>query len=362
VVSRRSVRYGSLLYAAAVHSVRSWSQIDVRITPWSWPPHRRRPNRRQAGHDIHSGLASSTGARSCGRLWSAMPGTVPILQRLPHPMAGHKRRSRRHRQLAQIETPARPGVIARPTPSAEGWFSPHLDRRTREDQPQGTRGDSVHNMWRTPEILWIIPRLLWTVPDRYWALVALAGGTGLRWENAQDSVGTRSTQPPESSGRSGWPKRCPDTSSSKPYPKSRAGRRTVPLPPFVPELLVDHARRFPPAESGYAFTARTGEPLKRGAFRARIRKPSLQRAALSPMLRFHDLRHSYATWLVSDGVPINDVAKVMGHEQTSTTLNRYTHSTSERDRRILASFAAFSLPLIIAAGSENEEDPSEEGS
>ncbi|MFG3691174.1 tyrosine-type recombinase/integrase [Micromonospora sp. NPDC047740] len=49
-------------------------------------------------------------------------------------------------------------------------------------------------------------------------------------------------------------------------------------------------------------------------------------------LRFHDLRHSYATWLVSDGVPINDVAKVMGHEQTSTTLNRYTHSTAERDR------------------------------
>ncbi|MFE7872755.1 tyrosine-type recombinase/integrase [Micromonospora humida] len=61
-------------------------------------------------------------------------------------------------------------------------------------------------------------------------------------------------------------------------------------------------------------------------------------------LRFHDLRHSYATWLVSDGVPINDVAKVMGHEQTSTTLDRYTHSTRDRDRRVLASFAAFSLP------------------
>jgi len=67
-------------------------------------------------------------------------------------------------------------------------------------------------------------------------------------------------------------------------------------------------------------------------------------AGLPIALRFHDLRHSYATWLVSDGVPVNDVAKVMGHEQTSTTLNRYTHSTAERDRRVLASFAAFSLP------------------
>jgi integrase len=30
-------------------------------------------------------------------------------------------------------------------------------------------------------------------------------------------------------------------------------------------------------------------------------------------LRFHDLRHSYATWLVSDNVPINDAQKLLGH-------------------------------------------------
>jgi integrase len=40
--------------------------------------------------------------------------------------------------------------------------------------------------------------------------------------------------------------------------------------------------------------------------------------------KFHDLRHCYATWLVSDGVPVNVVQAVMGHEQASTTLNRYT--------------------------------------
>ena len=37
-------------------------------------------------------------------------------------------------------------------------------------------------------------------------------------------------------------------------------------------------------------------------------------------MRFHDLRHSYATWLVSDGVPVNIVSRLMGHEQISTTL------------------------------------------
>jgi integrase len=39
----------------------------------------------------------------------------------------------------------------------------------------------------------------------------------------------------------------------------------------------------------------------------------------------HDLRHSYATWLVYSGVPVNEVAETMGHSRSSTTLNRCTH-------------------------------------
>lgn len=64
-------------------------------------------------------------------------------------------------------------------------------------------------------------------------------------------------------------------------------------------------------------------------------------------LRFHDLLHSYATWLVSAGAPINDVRAAMGHEQASTTLDRYTHRQDEYDRRILVALskaAAFSPP------------------
>ncbi|MBN1461485.1 MAG: tyrosine-type recombinase/integrase, partial [Armatimonadetes bacterium] len=123
----------------------------------------------------------------------------------------------------------------------------------------------------------------------------------------------------------------------KPYPKSRAAR------------------------AGLVFVASTGQPLKRGTFRARVWKPSLQRAGLPLALRFHDLRPSYATWLVSDGVPINDVAKVMGHEQTSTTLNRYTHSTAERDRRVLRSFDACLLPPGASDCPEEAEDPPKRG-
>ncbi|MEV4812214.1 tyrosine-type recombinase/integrase [Micromonospora avicenniae] len=56
-------------------------------------------------------------------------------------------------------------------------------------------------------------------------------------------------------------------------------------------------------------------------------------------LRFHDLRHSYATELVSRGVPVNDVQAVMGHEKPSTTLNLYTHRSDGRHQRIRDAFA-----------------------
>jgi integrase len=53
-------------------------------------------------------------------------------------------------------------------------------------------------------------------------------------------------------------------------------------------------------------------------------------------LRFHDLRHSYATWLVDDGVPPNMVQRVMGHERSTTTLDLYTRRTDNGDRILRA--------------------------
>ena len=53
-------------------------------------------------------------------------------------------------------------------------------------------------------------------------------------------------------------------------------------------------------------------------------KPAIRRAGLPERLRFHDLRHSYATWLVSDGLPPNIVQRIMGHEDVTTSLSIYT--------------------------------------
>ncbi|MGW9195558.1 tyrosine-type recombinase/integrase [Micromonospora chersina] len=167
----------------------------------------------------------------------------------------------------------------------------------------------------------------------------------------------------------------------KPYPKSRAGRRTVPVPDFAADLLAAHREAFPSGPRGEVFTNSSAGPLRRTLFRARVWRPSLvgaellgdvsrvghfawcgswidlegvkqsakfttEREAVAHVakmapggLRFHDLRHSYATELVSRRVPVNDVQAVMGHEKPSTTLNLYTHRSDGRDQRIHDAFA-----------------------
>jgi integrase len=55
-------------------------------------------------------------------------------------------------------------------------------------------------------------------------------------------------------------------------------------------------------------------------------------------LRFRDLRRAYVTG--SDGVPINDVARIIGHEQTSTTLDRYTNTLPDADETALDALAS----------------------
>jgi integrase len=96
----------------------------------------------------------------------------------------------------------------------------------------------------------------------------------------------------------------------RPYPKTRAGIRTGPLP----AALAAHRRRWilTPAPTDLVFPTRYGTPMLRGNFRREVCAPALARAGLSATFRFHDLRHSYAAWLITDGVPVNVVQKVIG--------------------------------------------------
>lgn len=88
------------------------------------------------------------------------------------------------------------------------------------------------------------------------------------------------------------------------------------------------------------FATSSGGTLRRSTFRRRVRLPALERAGLDPGLRCHDLRHSYATWSVSDGVPVNVGQRLIAHEGASTSLNRYVHAADDHDERVRRLVAA----------------------
>ena len=48
-----------------------------------------------------------------------------------------------------------------------------------------------------------------------------------------------------------------------------------------------------------------------------------------PHIRFHDLRHSYATNLIHMRIPITTVSKLLGHESPDITLKIYAHVFNE---------------------------------
>lgn len=242
-------------------------------------------------------------------------------------------------------------------------------------------------------------KLLPALPPEHRAIVCTAAGAGLRWgECAGLAWGAVDLE----HGRLRVVQVAVETPGAvvvRPYPKSRAGVRSVPLPRFVVDALKTQRR-----DGELVFPSHTGTPQRRANFRKRVWLPALVRAGLLGAvvqlgehryravrpdrngvdqatefttereavehvalrahggLRFHDLRHSYASWLVTDGVPVNVVQKVMGHEQASFTLNRYTHAPDDYEDRVRAAFstsADFPLTFDLQApqGDQEPDDP-----
>ena len=111
-----------------------------------------------------------------------------------------------------------------------------------------------------------------------------------------------------------------------------ASRRTVDLPQRALESLRSHRTRQLEEklqatyyeDSGLVFATGKGTPLDAQNIVNRYFKPLLRRAGL-PDIRWHDLRHTYATLLLSRGTHSTYVQKSLGHASVQLTLDRYSH-------------------------------------
>jgi integrase len=72
------------------------------------------------------------------------------------------------------------------------------------------------------------------------------------------------------------------------------------------------------------FTTATGKALDVDSVAKRSLKPLLKRAGL-PQIRFHDLRHTFATLLLSRGTHPKVIQEMLGHANISQTMDTYSH-------------------------------------
>ena len=111
--------------------------------------------------------------------------------------------------------------------------------------------------------------------------------------------------------------------------KTDAGARTIIMPPSVATLLWEK-RSDAVNEWVFPHYTNPSDPLHPSSAYKKL-KTILKRLEL-PLLRFHDLRHTFATQATDGGVDPKTLAGILGHTDASFTLDTYTHVTSDMQR------------------------------
>lgn len=137
----------------------------------------------------------------------------------------------------------------------------------------------------------------------------------------------------------------------KPYPKGRKAR-DVPMPPWLVQLHLEALEADPGdcgvphrvgrCRHGLLLHGPRGGVLRDSNWSARVWRPAVERAGIGHC-RVHDLRHTYASWLLQDGVPLARVGKLLGHVSPLTT-QKYAHLQPGDDEAVIAALGAPDLP------------------
>jgi len=121
-------------------------------------------------------------------------------------------------------------------------------------------------------------------------------------------------------------------------PKTGNSIREVSIPQAAVELLKqEHAKH--PSNPWMFPSGRTGEMYHSDSV-ATLHKKILKDAGL-PHIRFHDLRHTFATLALQNGVDVKTVSSMLGHYDAGFTLRTYTHATRQKQDEAAQTMGSF---------------------
>lgn len=181
-----------------------------------------------------------------------------------------------------------------------------------------------------------VDRLVGKAPDWAGALIVTLANEGLRWGEA---AGLTVRQVDMLRRRLTVTQTLVEADDGaltiKRYPKGRLAR-TIPLAPEVIAALAAHLAASPPPKSdpwaGLIFRSPKGQPLRRSNF-YRVWARVCADAKITPAPKVHDLRHTAASWLLQDGVPMADIQRFLGHKSITTT-QRYSKLEPDNHSKI----------------------------
>ena len=123
------------------------------------------------------------------------------------------------------------------------------------------------------------------------------------------------------------------------------------LPVALLEMLRSWQKKIGDNEHDVVCPSVRGKPMQSSALLQRGLHPALLRAGIR-IVRFHDLRHSFASNLLESGVDIITVSKALGHANVQITLTTYAHAVPKARHGASDKMAA----LLGRSGNKMETD------
>lgn len=150
---------------------------------------------------------------------------------------------------------------------------------------------------------------------------------GLKWSDIDFEGGTLNVARTIDyrSGGAGWDIR---------KPKSKAGVRDIPLTKEAARILEDQKKKMLPASTAapqyrdYVFLSKNGNPIKNSTYNTELDKICAETGL--EHFSMHTLRHTFATRCAELGMNLKTLQTILGHSNSSITMDVYVHCTSDQ--------------------------------